>query len=232
MEYILDISEGYTHLLAFSSEFGFDCYMSTPNLSFSKGDKIEIFFENIEVNILDERWYLPIINQNPKSILVKYLSDLDLNESESTLTVSLKRAKIIINNVNSLFFQLSNKNNLFHHTLSYSFKKFDRKIWLTGLSTDFEAADVTFEAVYQGKVYLIFNESDITIKSIGFKELFSCEDVLAVNRSQEVQVKLKKRSFHELNINNIRSNFIDFDYKEKYFKYDDEYVEAIVDYLI
>ena len=50
MEYILDISEGYTHLLAFSSEFGFYCYMSTPNLSFSKGDKIEIFFENIEVD--------------------------------------------------------------------------------------------------------------------------------------------------------------------------------------
>lgn len=230
MEYLLDISNSYPRFFIFSGEQGFTTYMSTPDLSMDDNKCIEVLFENIEVNFLEDIWYLPVIKNNPNSIIKKVIENIDLGDLSSLLTIILKRAKLVINNVKNLSLIFDSNGVNYFHSQDNNFNIGDRKIWLSGRSMDIINTLLTAEFVFSGYVDFIFNESDIVVKSIDFDEFISLGDIDLVDQAQDVMVKLKNKTILDFGVNGKASKFLGFYYSKEYFSGDENCILAIKDY--
>lgn len=63
----------------------------------------------------------------------------------------------------------------------------------------------------------IFEESDIIIQTIDLQNYIKQHKVEFINKYQELIVKIKNRDISKLNLNNISSNFLQYDFSKNYF---------------
>ncbi|WP_392551401.1 hypothetical protein RHO14_07865 [Orbus wheelerorum] len=215
MEYQLDITSNYQQFLCLDSCIGIENYLSFDFASIN--NDFEVNLENIEVNMSESIWYSPIIEKNPKSIISSGLAKIDLNDYSSIFTLLLRKAKLVIKNARCIYLKLIDNKDEIYHTVDSNFSIGDKYIWLVGKSADYPNMQVKLKIIFSDELNFIFEESDILIQTIEFDNFFTKQDVDFINQYQDYIIKLKNRSIDGLNVNNISSKFLDFDFSKNYF---------------
>lgn len=64
MQYKIDITDSYQQFICLDSDIGLNPYFSLPDIIDIKETKMHIRIDNIEVNMSDKKWFLPIISTN------------------------------------------------------------------------------------------------------------------------------------------------------------------------
>lgn len=111
--YLLDITDSYERFICMSSDVGLRHYISFPEISSWGNDKFVVTLENIEVNMYEDIWFSPVVNQNPNSIIASLLKEVDISQPECIFTVVLKRARVIMDKKVSLCYCKMEGKNIF-----------------------------------------------------------------------------------------------------------------------
>ena len=215
MKYKLDITDSYQKFICLDNDIGIENYLSFDLEN--NTDDFEIILENIAVNMSEDFWYLPIIKQNPQTILNNALNEIDLNDLSSILVVLIRKAKLIIKKQKNLYLKINDGENEYFHSVDSNFNIGDKYIWLAGKSADYFNKEVKLKIIFSGRLNFIFEESDILIQTIDFQDYITDHEVDIINRYQALIVKLKNRNIAQLDLNNISSNFLEYDFSKNYF---------------
>lgn len=215
MKYKLDITDSYQKFICLDNDIGIENYLSF-DLENSTDD-FEVTLENIAVNMSEDFWYLPIIKQNSQTILNKALNEIDLNDLSSILVVLIRKAKLIIKKQKNLYLKINDEENEYFHSVDSNFNIGDKYIWLAGKSADYFNKEVNLKIIFSGRLNFIFEESDILIQTIDFQDYITDHEVDIINRYQALIVKIKNRNIAQLDLNNISSNFLEYDFSKNYF---------------
>lgn len=230
MKYQIDISNSYQQFICLDSGIGIENYLSFDLTNII--DEFEVNLENIEVNMSEHIWYSSIIRKNPKSIIVNALGKIDLNDPSSILTILVRKAKLVIQNVKCIYLQMNGDDTEIYHTIDSNFYVNDKYIWLAGKSADYPNQEIKLKIIFSDKLDFIFEESDILIQTIEFDNYLTPHHVDVINKYQNLIINLKNRNIAELNVNNISSRFLDFDFSRNYFMSSEIGNIAIKDYKI
>ncbi|UXY10994.1 hypothetical protein N7922_00225 [Kosakonia sp. ML.JS2a] len=229
--YSLDITDSYERFICMSSGVGLHHYITFPEISSWGNGDFFITLENIEINMYEDVWFSPILNNNPHSIIATLLKKVDVNEPDCILTVVLKRARVVMEK-KSVFMRLENGGENYYHSDDCGFDIGDKYILLAGRSADYHDTMVWLRMVFTGRLFLEFDESDIIAQSIELDNNISIESAKSLNKSQELFIGLKKRSFSALHLNGIKSPFHDYSYLSSYFSCDENNNISIKNHVI
>ncbi|MWP63315.1 hypothetical protein GQ593_13370, partial [Gilliamella sp. Pas-s25] len=191
MEYKLDVTNSYQEFICLDNNLGIENYLSFDLESGE--DDFQVNLENIAVNMSEEIWYLPIIKQNPKSVLNNALNEIDLNDPSSILIILIRKARLIIKNFKNMYLKIHDEKNERFHSTDSNFTIGDKYIWLAGKSADYSDQKINLKIVFSGRLNFVFEESDILIQTIEFRDYITHHEVDIINRYQELIVKLKNR---------------------------------------
>lgn len=230
MKYRLDITDSYQKFICLDNDIGIENYLSFDLEN--NTDDFEVILENIAVNMSDDIWYLPIIKQNPQTVLNNALNEIDLNDLSSILVILIRKAKLIIKNPKNLYLKINDDENERFHSTDSNFTIGDKYIWLAGKSADYFNQEVNLKIVFSGRLNFVFEESDILIQTIEFRDYIKAHEVDIINRYQALIVKLKNRDITRLDLNNICSKFIEYDYSKNYFTNSENGNIAFKDYQV
>lgn len=81
--------------------------------------------------------------KNSNSIITEGLNKVDLNRLSSSLTINLKKAKLLIRNEKGVYLEINKDGDLYFNTQDSDFNVGDKMIWLAGQSSDFEKVKLT-----------------------------------------------------------------------------------------
>lgn len=216
--YSLNISDSYERFICMSGGVGLRHYITFPEISSWGSERFVITLENIEINMCEDIWFSPILNQNPNSIIASLLNEVDVLEPECILTVVLKRARVLMDK-RSVFMLLEKEGEKYYHSDDCGFDVGDKYILIAGKSADYHDAMVWLRIVFSGELLLEFDEFDIIAQSLELKNNISTESAKALNKIQELFIDLKKRDFNTLHLNGVQSPFHDPLYFSRYFNY-------------
>ncbi|QHM92790.1 hypothetical protein [Kosakonia sacchari] len=229
--YVLDITDSYERFICMDSDVGLHNYITFPEISSWGNEQFVITLENIEINMYEDIWFSPILNQNPNSIIATLLKEVDINQPECIFTVVLKRARVLMDK-RSVFMFLEKGGENHYHSDDCGFDIGDKYIFLAGRSADYHNTMVWLTIIATGKLFLEFDEFDIISQSIELENNITIESAKALNKAQELFIDLKKRDFDALHLNNIQSPFHDHSYLSRYFSYSENNNIAIKSHVI
>ncbi|SFF27592.1 hypothetical protein SAMN05216563_11919 [Phytobacter palmae] len=229
--YLLDITDSYERFICMSSDVGLRHYISFPEISSWGNDKFVVTLENIEVNMYEDIWFSPVVNQNPNSIIASLLKEVDISQPECIFTVVLKRARVIMDK-KSIFMLLQNGGEKHFHSDDRGFDVGDKYILLAGRSADYHDTMVWLRIIATGKLFLEFYEFDIIAQTTELNNNISIESAKALNKAQELFIDLKKRDFNVLRLNGVQSPFHDHAYLSRFFNYSENNNVAIKSYYV
>lgn len=227
--YLLDITDSYERFICMSSDVGLRHYISFPEISSWGYEKFVITLENIEINMSEDIWFSPILNQKPNSIIASLLKEVDIGEPECILTVVLKRARVLMDK-KCVFMLLEKGGEKHYHSDDCGFDVGDKYILLAGRSADYHDTMVWLRIIATGKIFLEFDEFDIIAQSVELNNNISIESAKELNKAQELFIDLKKRDFNVLHLNGVQSPFHDYSYFSRYFNYSENNNIAIKPY--
>jgi len=229
--YLLDITDSYERFICMSSDVGLRHYITFPEISSWGDDKFVVTLENIEINMYEDIWLSPIIDQNPNSIIASLLKEVDISQPECIFTVVLKRARVVMDK-KSVFMLLQNGGEKHFHSDDRGFDVGDKYILLAGRSADYHDTMVWLRIIATGKLFLEFYEFDIIVQSTELNNNISIESAKALNKAQELFIELKKRDFNVLRLNGVQSPFHDHAYLSRFFNYSENNNVAIKSYYV
>lgn len=229
--YLLDITDSYERFICMSSDVGLRHYITFPEISSWGDDKFVVTLENIEINMYEDIWLSPIIDQNPNSIIASLLKEVDISQPECIFTVVLKRARVVMDK-KSVFMLLQNGGEKHFHSDDRGFDVGDKYILLAGRSADYHDTMVWLRIIATGKLFLEFYEFDIIAQSTELNNNISIESAEALNKAQELFIELKKRDFNILRLNGVQSPFHDHAYLSRFFNYSENNNIAIKSYYV
>lgn len=229
--YLLDITDSYERFICMSSDVGLRHYITFPEISSWGDDKFVVTLENIEINMYEDIWLSPIIDQNPNSIIASLLKEVDISQPECIFTVVLKRARVVMDK-KSVFMLLQNGGEKHFHSDDRGFDVGDKYILLAGRSADYHDTMVWLRIIATGKLFLEFYEFDIIVQSTELNNNISIESAKALNKAQELFIELKKRDFNVLRLNGVQSPFHDHAYLSRFFNYSKNNNVAIKSYYV
>lgn len=229
--YLLDITDSYERFICMSSDVGLRHYITFPEISSWGDDKFVVTLENIEINMYEDIWFSPIIDQNPNSIIASLLKEVDISQPECIFTVVLKRARVVMDK-KSVFMLLQNGGEKHFHSDDRGFDVGDKYILLAGRSADYHDTMVWLRIIATGKLFLEFYEFDIIVQSTELNNNISIESAKALNKAQELFIELKKRDFNVLRLNGVQSPFHDHAYLSRFFNYSENNNVAIKSYYV
>lgn len=227
MQYNLDITDSYQQFICLDSDVGLSAYYSFTALNSINENSISIHIDNIEVNMSESKWFSPVIIANTKSIINNGLSEINTNEPDCIYSIILSKSTLKITNIKCIYMSISQDGIDHYHSSDTGFDTGDHFIWLAGKSADVSNARFSAMIVFSGEIELSFEEKDIIIQSMGLNQNITPSEASVMNTSQELLVSKKKRSLKEMGLNNIKSNFLDFDFYSKYFRSDENINIAI-----
>ena len=231
MRYNFDITDSYQQFICLDSGVGLSAYFSFLDLNSIKKNSICVNINNIEVNMSDNKWFSPIITANTQSIINSGLEKVNVNEPDCIYSVILSKATLKIDNIKCIYTSFNNDGKSFYHTVGKRFDIGDQFIWLSGKSSDFANTKVSAMIVFSGYVEISFDETDVIIQSLDLNENIVFSEASLINEAQELLVSKKNRSINEMRFNNIRSNFLDYDFYSNYFRSDENGNVAIKKYI-
>lgn len=229
--YLLDITDSYERFICMSSDVGLRHYITFPEISSWGDDKFVVTLENIEINMYEDIWLSPIIDQNPNSIIASLLKEVDISQPECIFTVVLKRARVVMDK-KSVFMLLQNGGEKHFHSDDRGFDVGDKYTLLAGRSADYHDTMVWLRIIATGKLFLEFYEFDIIVQSTELNNNISIESAKALNKAQELFIELKKRDFNVLRLNGVQSPFHDHAYLSRFFNYSENNNVAIKSYYV
>lgn len=229
--YLLDITDSYERFICMSSDVGLRHYITFPEISSWGDDKFVVTLENIEINMYEDIWLTPIIDQNPNGIIASLLKEVDISQPECIFTVVLKRARVVMDK-KSVFMLLQNGGEKHFHSDDRGFDVGDKYILLAGRSADYHDTMVWLRIIATGDLFLEFYEFDIIAQSTELNNNISIESAKALNKAQELFIELKKRDFNVLRLNGVQSPFHDHAYLSRFFNYSENNNIAIKSYYV
>lgn len=108
-----------------------------------------------------------------------------------------------------------------YHTSGKGFNIGDRFIWLAGNSANFSNTIFSAMIVFSGKVEYAFEETDVIIQSLDLEQNISYSEAQVINETQRVLTARKSRDINDMEFNNIRSRFLDYEFYRNYFVSDE-----------
>lgn len=221
MQYKIDITDSYQQFMCLDSDIGLAAYFSLPDINDIKETKMHIRIDNIEVNMSDKKWFLPIISTNEKSVINNGLKKINIDEPDCIYSVIISKSTLMVEGVKCvyLFFEKDGKKS--YHTSGKGFNIGDRFIWLAGNSADFSDTRFSAMLVFSGKVEYAFDEKDVIIQSLDLEQKISYSEAQIINEAQRVLTSRKNRDTNEMELNNIRSKFLDYEFYRNYFVSDE-----------
>ncbi|PDO82065.1 hypothetical protein BK796_23235 [Kosakonia pseudosacchari] len=227
--YLLDITDSYERFICMSSGVGLRHYITFPEICTWGNEQFAITLENIEINMSEDIWFSPILNQNPNSIIASLIKEVEISEPECIFTVVLKRARVLMDK-RCVFMLLEKGGEKYYHSDDSGFDVGDKYILLAGRSADYHDAMVWLRIIATGRIFLEFDEFDIIAQSIDLNNNISIESAKELNKAQELFIELKKRDFNALHLNGVQSPFHDYTYFSRYFNYSENNNIAIKSY--
>lgn len=215
LDYEIDVTNIYPRLINLDNTSGIKTFFSIPHI---KDECATITIENVEINIDTDDWFGEFQKKNPKNIITRKLNDSEFNLEDDVASVLLRKAVLIIENPKASFLKISGDESHFFDSRENSFEIGDKYIWLAAESMDFHRNTIAIKIIFSGKVYLHFNESDVLVQMIEFRDLISNEQVKEINKEQYAIRELKGKEIDHNTFNNIESKFIDYEYTSKFFE--------------
>ncbi|HEM8294415.1 TPA: hypothetical protein ACGEYH_003960 [Providencia rettgeri] len=229
MKYDIDITCSYPKMICLDNNIDLKSYFSVSGLS-NNSIHSSISLSNIIVNLDEEEWYNPIINNNSDSIVAKALKSIE-NEELEILTLMLKKATLHISGIKCTYIQITSGEKNHYHSEDGDFSIGDKCIWLVGYSSDYVDSMVNIMLIFNGSIKIEFDEPDILIESINYKYFIDPVSVNTFNNALDLFVETKKRWMDKNKFNGIKSSLLNFDGFIKYFD-DTEYGSfAIKNYI-
>ncbi|WP_374446776.1 hypothetical protein [Providencia sp.] len=229
MKYDIDITCSYPKMICLDNNIDLKSYFSISDLS-NNSIYSSISLSNIIVNLDEEEWYNPIINNNSDSIVAKALKSIG-NEELEMLTLMLKKATLHISGIKCTYIQIKSGVKNHYHSEDSEFSIGDKCIWLVGYSSDYVGSMVNIMLIFNGSIKIEFDESDILIESMNYKCFIDSTSVNTFNNALDLFVETKKRWMDKSKFNGIKSSLLNFDGFIKYFD-DTEYGSfAIKNYI-
>lgn len=232
MKYKLDITDSYQQFICLDSDIGLAAYFSLLDLSDTDASKINISIDNIEVNMSEKKWFHPIISINKKSIINKGLEVLNIENPDCIYSAIISKSTLTIDNVKCVYISFGNDGKERNNSSDKGFDIGDRFIWLAGQSAEFPNTRFSAMIVFAGNVEFSFRETDIIIQSLDLKQNINHTEAASINEKQELVIAKKKRDINEIKFNNIKSNFLDYDFYRYYFTSDENGNIAIKNHFI
>lgn len=205
----------YNRLINLDNTSGIKTFFSIPHI---KDECTIINIENIEINVDEDDWLKQIQEKNPKNVITKNLNDINFNFENDVASVLLRKATLVIKNPKASFLKISGDKSFFFDSHENSFEIGDKYIWLSGESIDFHKKEIAIKIIFSGEIYLQFDEEDIIMQMIDFRDLISKERVKKINEEQYEIRKLKGKKINRNTFNNIESKFIDYEYTSAFFE--------------
>jgi len=230
MVYFLNIKNSYPRFLCLDNSACVKSYFSCGHRFGDNGFSINI--ENIEVNIDEKEWYEPIVRANPSGVIAKSIGDVLSVGDFGMMSILLRKAKLNIENVKSIFMEIDTENGKLFNSIDKSFDIGDKYIWLSGNSSEYYRCSISLMIIFSGDVLFSFEEGDIVIQTVNAKEYILKSDVECINTSQELFVKLKGKNIEEVSFNNVKSPFFNFEYQRKYIDFTSDGNFAIKEYRV
>lgn len=221
MQYNLDITDSYQQFICLDSDIGLSAYYSFPALDSINIDSMNMHIDNLEVNMSDSKWFSPVIIANTKSIINNGLREINTNEPDCIYSIILSKSILKITNIKCIYMSISKDGIDHYHSSGTGFDTGDHFIWLAGKSADIFNARFSAMIIFSGGIELSFEERDIIIQSVGLNQNITPSEASVMNTSQELLVSKKKISLKEMGLNNIKSNFLDFNFYNRYFRSDE-----------
>lgn len=223
MQYNLDIKDSYQQFICLDSDVGLSAYYSFPALDIINTDSVIMHIDNLEVNMSDSKWFSPVIIANTKSIISNGLREINTNEPDCIYSIILSKSILKITNIKCIYMSINQDGIGHYHSSGTGFDTGDHFIWLAGKSADISSAQFSAMIVFsgEGEIEISFEEKDIIIHSVGLNQNITPSEASVMNTLQEFLVSKKQRNLKEMGLNNIKSNFLDFDFYNRYFKSDE-----------
>lgn len=221
MNYKIDITESYQKFICLDSDIELSAYFSLLDLSDEESSEVNINIDNIEVNMSENKWLQPIVSKNKKSIINKELGMISIDEPDCIYSAIISKSTLSIDNVKCIYIALNNNGKEKNRSCDKGFDVGDRFIWLAGKSADFPNTRFSAMVVFSGSVQFSFEESDIIIQSLDLKQNINFSEAASINEKQDLIIQKKKRDINEMEFNNIRSKFLDYDFYRNYFTSDE-----------
>ena len=218
MKYILNISDSYERFLSFEEMAGIKLYMSMPQFQIHHEKECNISLTNIAVNMDEELWRAPILLANPNSTI-------SVNED---LVILLKSANLKIKNIQSLDLEIDTSNTEYYHSSGLNFNIGDRYIRCAGNSFDYQDAEIYIKIIFNGEVYLEFDEEDILIQTIGYQDqIGGMKKACEFNEAVDMRIKEKNNIFNQNILNGIKSPIWNWSFIDANFISQNGFIEAI-----
>lgn len=215
MDYAIDITNIYPRLINLDNTLGIKTFLSMPHIS---NGCTEILIENVEINVDNDDWLKEIQEKNSENIITKKLNDNNFNFEDDVASVLLRKATLIIKNQKASFIRVSGDDLSFFDSQENSFEIGDKYIWLAGESMNFHRHEIEIKIIFSGELHLQFDEEDIVLQMIEFRNLISPERVKKINEEQYSLRDLRGERIDQNTLNNIESKFIDYEYTSKFFE--------------
>lgn len=220
MKYKMNITNSYYYLIYFFDTIGIDFYMSYPTINSDR--KCTIKFENIAINMDEERWRNQILILNPDSII---------NKSDD-MVILLKKATLTIENTKNTNVSLVTNSLDSFDSSGLSFGLKDRRIRCSGKAMNYIDTYIYSDIIFSGDVFIEFDEADISIQTIGYDNLISDINIInKINQDSIIRTKSRNEKISEKKLNGIKSPIWDFDFLMSHFAEDEQgYWEATKEY--
>lgn len=184
----IPITKIYNRLINLDNTSGIKAFFSIPHI---KDECTTITIENVEINVDEYDCLKKIQEKNPENIITKKLNDSDFNFESDVASVLLRKATLVIKNQKASFLKVSRGELFFFDSHEGSFEMGDKYIWLSGESLDFYNKEIAIKIIFSGGLYLQFDDKDIIMQMIDFKDLISKERVKKINEEQYELRELK-----------------------------------------
>lgn len=226
MNYDINITKGYPALLNLDNSSELCTYFSIEHGS--SYEKVVLSVENLEINADRDLWCNQAIAENPSGVIAQFQDIYD--DELSIASFLLRKAKIVIEGDVTYCMCISNNKEEIYHSPPVSFSKGSKYIYAYAKSSEYKNSNIGIYIFFSGALRILFEDSDVLLQMVEFKNCFSTEDVKVINSSQDILNGLRCKDIDRALFNNKKSLFFDFDFLIRYFEHTEDVHTALKDY--